>query len=99
MPLTKKDTKNPIRSYISPNKGQREDCQNVINQLDFADMGRGAGTLHTSGPARLDLQGRTATGAVNLQVQIGDSTAAAALIEKSVLETQDPANQTDKHLN
>jgi hypothetical protein len=64
----------------------------VIALLTFADMGRGAGTLHTVGVARLDMQGRTQTG-VNLQVQIGAGTSSAALIDDSVLATIDAANQ------
>ena len=64
----------------------------MIALLDFADMGRGAGTLHTVGVARLDMQGRTQTG-INLQVQIGAGSAAAVLIDDSVLQTTDPMNQ------
>lgn len=48
--------------------------------------------MHTVGAARLDMQGRTQTG-VNLQVQIGAGTAAAVLIDDSVLQTKDPTNQ------
>jgi hypothetical protein len=92
MPLTKTNTNNPIRGIVVPNAAQKRDCQAVIAQLTFADMGRGAGTLHTVGTARLDMQGQTATG-VNLQVQIGTSTAAAALVANSVLATADPTNQ------
>jgi hypothetical protein len=93
MPLVKTDTHNPIRGLIQPNANQREDCYAVIAMLNFADLGRGAGTLHVSGVARLDLQGHTAAGDVNLQVQIGGQTAAAALIAPTVLATADPANQ------
>jgi hypothetical protein len=39
------------------------------------------------------MQGRTGTGDANIQVQIGNGTAAAAIITTSVLQTQDPANQ------
>jgi hypothetical protein len=92
MALNRTDTHNPIRGYVVPNQTQRNDCQAVIAQLDFSDMSRGAGTLHTEGDARLDMQGRTQTG-VNLQVQIGNGTVAAALIADSVLETKNPINQ------
>ena len=92
MPLTKTNTHNPIRGIIHPNAQQRRECQEVIAQLTFLDMSRGAHTLHTVGSARLDMQGRTATG-VNLQVQIGTGTVAAALIDDSVLRTADPTNQ------
>lgn len=93
MPLTKTNTGNPIRGILVPNAAQRADCQAVIALLTFADMGRGSGTLHTSGVARLDMQGRTAAGDSNLQVQIGGGTVAAALIANSVLATTDPTNQ------
>lgn len=93
MPLTRTNTGNPIRGILVPNAAQRRDCQAVIALLTFADMGRGSGTLHTSGVARLDMQGRTAAGDANLQVQIGGSTVAAALIANSVLATTDPTNQ------
>ena len=93
MPLTKANTNNAIRGRIVPNAGQRTDCQDVIAMLSFADLGRGAGTLHVSGVARLDLQGHTAAGDVNLQIQIGGSTAAAALVAATVLQIADPTNQ------
>jgi hypothetical protein len=93
MPLTKTDTDNPIRGKAVPTKSQRLDCQKVINALIFADLGRKAGTLHTSGDVRLDMQGRTAQGDANLQVQIGNGTAAAALIANSVQKEKDPINQ------
>ncbi len=92
MPLTKANTNNVIRGRIVPNANQRRDCQAVVAQLNFADYGRGAGTLHTVGAARLDMQGRTATG-VNIQVQIGASTAGAALIDDTVIATTDPINR------
>ena len=93
MPLIKTDTGNPIRGIIVPNANQREDCYAVIAMLDFADLGRGPGTLHVSGVARLDLQGHTAAGDVNLQVQIGGGSVVAALVAPTVLAIPDPANQ------
>jgi hypothetical protein len=92
MPLTKTNSNSAIRGIVHPNAGQKTDCQNVIAMLTFADLGRGARTLHTSGAARLDLQGVTATD-VNLQVQIGNGSSAAALIALTVQSTKDPANQ------
>jgi hypothetical protein len=92
MPLTKTNSNNPIRGILIPNAGQKSDCQDVIAKLTFADLGRGPGTLHTSGVARLDVQGVTPT-AVNLQVQIGNGSTAAALIALTVQNTTDPANQ------
>ncbi|MBD7961983.1 hypothetical protein H9646_16025 [Comamonas sp. Sa2CVA6] len=93
MPLTKTDSQNPIRGLATLTMKERGDCQDVIAKIEVADLGRGAGTLHTSGSARLDLQGKTANGSVNLQVQIGTATAAAALIAPTVLITAD-----DSHL-
>lgn len=93
MPLTRTNTGNPIRGIQVPNAAERRDCQAVIVMLTFADIGRDPRTLHTSGSARLDIQGRTSSGDVNLQVQIGESTVAAALIANSVLTTRDPTNQ------
>ncbi|RVJ67470.1 hypothetical protein [Sinorhizobium medicae] len=93
MPLTKTNTNNAIRGKITPNREQRKDCNAVIAQITFADLGRGAGKLHTVGAARVDMQGRTPTGDANIQVQIGKGTVAAAIISNSVQQTTDPANQ------
>ena len=93
MPLNKTNTGNAIRGIIVPNAGQRRSCQAAINQIDFADLGRGAGTLHVSGGARLDMQGQIAGGGANLQVQIGNGTIAAALIDASVMRTMNAANR------
>ncbi|MDX0698132.1 hypothetical protein [Sinorhizobium medicae] len=92
MPLTKTNTNNAIRGRITPNGKQEKDCQAVIAEITFADLGRGAGTLHTVGGARVDMQGPTKEGA-NIQVQIGKGTVAAAIISNSVQQTTDPANQ------
>ncbi|MBY5524414.1 hypothetical protein HFO60_26900 [Rhizobium leguminosarum] len=93
MPLTKTNTNNAIRGRIVPSCGQRNDCKAVIAQITFADLGRGAGTLHSVGVARVDMQGRTAAGDANIQVQMGGHTVAAAMIFNSVQQTTDPANQ------
>ena len=93
MPLTKTNTGNKIPGIIIPNARQLRDCQEVIAQLDFADLGRGAMTLHTVGNVRLDMQGRTANGDANLAVQIGKDVCASALISHTTLTTKDPANQ------
>lgn len=94
MPLNKVNTAQAIRGRIKllTNK-QRKDCQDVIAQLVYADLGRSAGTLHRSGDARLDMQGFTSEGAANLQVQIGKGTAAAVLIASTTWTTTDPKNQ------
>lgn len=63
--------------------------------LTFADLGRGAGTLHTdtSGVARLDMQGHNAAGDANLQVQIGSFSCSAAIIANTAQHVQDRMNQ------
>ena len=93
MPLTKTNTGNAIRGIVVPTAAQQRDCQAVIALLDFADLGRGAGTLHRVGDVRLDMQGNTAAGDANLQVQLGGGTVAAALIANSVLAITDLMNQ------
>jgi hypothetical protein len=93
MPIVKANSGNPIAGVIVPNAAQRNACQDVIAQLVFADLGRGAGTLHTVGVARLDMQGHNAAGAANLQVQIGNSTVACALVAGSIQAMGDAANQ------
>jgi hypothetical protein len=92
MPIRKtRDTQ--IRGHIQPNAKQRKECQALINQIKFADLGRSAKTLYKSAGARLDMQGSTSDGGKNLQVQIGDDTAAAALLAKTVLAEKDATNQ------
>lgn len=93
MAIVKANSGNAIAGIIVPNAAQRAACQDVIAQLQFADLGRGAGTLHTVGAARLDMQGRTAAGAANLQVQIGGNTAACALVAATVQGINDPQNR------
>ena len=92
MPLIKTNTHNAIRGKVVPTADKRRDCYAVIAMMKFADLGRGAGTLHTSGSARLDMQGHTADGD-NLQVQIGTGTVSAVLVADSVLKTKDSVNQ------
>jgi len=93
MRLTKTNTGNAIPGIVVPNAKQRERCYEVIAQLDFADLGRGAMTLHTVGDVRLDMQGRTAAGDANLAVQIGGGVCASALISHTALVTNNPENQ------
>ena len=79
---------------MTPKNGdQREDCYKLIAKLDFTDLGRGAGTLYTVNQVRLDMQGRTTAGGANIQVQIGNSTAAAVVVDNTALNTIDPVNQ------
>ncbi|MCA6384535.1 MAG: hypothetical protein IM605_02505 [Cytophagales bacterium] len=93
MPLTKTNTGSAIRGRVNPNQAQRRDCQEVIARVNFADLGRGARTLYTVGVARLDMQGHTAEGDANLQVQIGGGTVAAAIIANTVQRTTNLENQ------
>jgi len=94
MPLNKINTNNKIPNIVTPKNGnQRKDCYKLIAKLDFTDLGRGARTLYTVNQVRLDMQGRTTAGGANIQVQIGNSTAAAVVIFGTALQTQDPANQ------
>ena len=75
-------------AYGNMNANQERHARLAINAIDFADVWRGAGTIVNQGLVRLDVQGRTAAGEQNLQVQIngvnGNSTVAAALIAESV---------------
>ena len=75
-------------AFGNMNANQERDARLAINAIDFADVWRGAGTIVNQGLVRLDVQGRTAAGEQNLQVQIngvnGNSTVAAALIAESV---------------
>lgn len=84
-------------AYGNMNGNQERDARLVINAIDFADVWRGAGTIVNEPLARLDVQGRTAAGEQNLQVQIngvnGNSTVAAALIAESVQDASTKAQQ------
>ena len=75
-------------AFGNMNANQGNDARLAINAIDFADVWRGAGTIVNQGLVRVDVQGRTAAGEQNLQVQIngvnGNSTVAAALIAESV---------------
>ncbi|RYC32450.1 hypothetical protein D3273_08650 [Lichenibacterium minor] len=93
MPLHRVNTGRVIPGIVIPNTAQRADCQNVMAMLDYADIGRGAGTLHTSGVARLDMQGRTAAGDANLQVQIGGGTVSALLVSNTAQHETNHQNQ------
>lgn len=93
MPLTKTNTGRAIQGIVTPNQKQKGDCRDVIKQVVFADLGRGARTLHTVGVARLDMQGQTGAGDDNLQVQIGGGTVAAVVIANTVQQTTNAENQ------
>ena len=93
MALIKTNTGNAILGIVVPNANQRKDCYKVIALLDFADLGRGAMTLHEIDDIRLDMQGRTAAGDANLAVRIGRGVCASALISNTALLTTDLTNQ------
>jgi hypothetical protein len=73
------------------NSRTRENAHAAIGKVGYADLSRGAGTLHTSGNVRVDMQGHTQTHS-NIQAQVGGSTVAGALVDHG-LHSSDPANQ------
>ena len=89
----------PIPNYYEPNRHQRESAQNVIAQIDYDDLWRGAGTIADNGVMRVDNQGRIAgpPALYNIQVQVngisGHSTVAHANVSTST-QTVDKINQT-----
>lgn len=92
MPLQYTNTGTAIPHLPAIPAGNRQASQNAIALIQFADLGRGAGTVRTSGVARVDIQGRTATH-VNVQVQIGGNTVAAALLDLAILNIANVQNQ------
>lgn len=87
-----------IPNHLQPNANQRNAAHEVIAQLQYADLWRGAGTLHKNAAVRVDMQGTIAGNPVqhNIQVQVngvhGASTIAHANVSASIM-TDDPANQ------
>lgn len=67
----------------------------AINALGYAGLWGGAGQLTNGGAARLDLQGYTAAGQMNLQVQVNGvgppSTLATALVAPTVTAVLPPS--------
>ncbi len=86
--------------FANANQRQLKAAQEVIAQLQYADIWRGAGTLHESKNElmRLDMQGTIPGNPVrhNIQVQVngiqGASTVAHADVSASLM-THDAANQ------
>ena len=97
MPITRTEN-GAIPNHYNPNNAQRGSCQNVIAQLQYADLWRGAGTLRDNGVIRVDMQGHIPGPPIqyNMQVQVngiqGKSTVAHAIIS-STIQTADSANQ------
>lgn len=79
----------PMRNAGPLNKQYIVAAQRVIAQLAFSMLSGGAGTIVNDGMVRIDRQGQTAAGDLNLQVQIngmsGASTIAAAIIPSQYL--------------
>ena len=90
---------NPIPGFpANLNANQRNAAHNLIAQLQFADLWRGPGTLHTSGNMRIDMQGVIpAAGQTpaqqNIQVQTGNLTIAHANVSHSMGNITNPENQ------
>jgi hypothetical protein len=87
-----------VSNHFQPNQQQRTAAHEVIAQLQYADLWRGAGTLHQNNLVRVDMQGTIAGNPVrpNIQVQVngirGNSTIAHADVSARLM-TNDPANQ------
>lgn len=93
----------PIPNYYTGlNAARRTAAQNVIAQLQYADLWRGAGTLYTNDLMRIDMQGLIpAHGGTpaqsNIQVQVngvtGHSTVAHANVSYSLNGITNAENQ------
>ncbi|MCE8034447.1 MAG: hypothetical protein LPK20_13240 [Halomonas sp.] len=86
----------PMRNaYGNMNQTQHGDAVTAINSLTDTAIWRGAGTIISQGTVRIDVQGYTSDGDLNLQVQIngvsGNSTVAAILVAPSVGEANTQA--------
>lgn len=97
MPITRTQGA-AIPHIFLPNNAQRESAYQVIAQLEYADLWRGAGQLRTNNVMRVDMQGHI-PGAItqyNIQVQVnginGHSTVAHAIVSGS-LQTTNAQNQ------
>jgi len=71
------------------------DAVTVINRLVYADLWGAPGTKQNQPNARLDLQGYTAAGQMNLQVQVNNvprpSTLATVLVDPTVIAVLPPS--------
>lgn len=77
-----------------------KDAKDAIDELQYADLFRGAGQLTAVGKVRVDMQGTfTQTGIVwsNIQAQVngvrGNSTIACVHVNRTSVNTPDPQNQ------
>jgi hypothetical protein len=71
------------------------DAVSAVNQLSYGELWGGAGTLVNTPNVRLDLQGYTATGQMNLQLQVNNvrapSTLATVLVANTVTAVLPPS--------
>ncbi|HEU0012566.1 MAG TPA: hypothetical protein VFQ45_02745 [Longimicrobium sp.] len=66
----------PIKNGSLTNSKMRKEAAELIGQVDYAGIWRGAGTIAKSDTMRIDNQGKTSGGAANLQIQVGSGTIA-----------------------
>ncbi|MEM8584264.1 MAG: hypothetical protein AAGF87_08345 [Bacteroidota bacterium] len=90
----------PIPNRFIPGAAHRNAAPALIAQLDYDDLWRGQGTLHTEGALRLDMQGSfvgpNGNRWYNLQVQVNGITGHSTIAQANVCETiqtADKANQ------
>jgi len=109
MPLTNTAT-GPIKNYppsSNVDKKVLKDALALIDTIQFADVGRGAGTARKSTLNRIDVQGQTSSKTVNLQVQVnkqpgqkpGGSTIASVLVDDSVLQIDQQGDVAQQEQN
>jgi hypothetical protein len=93
---------NPNQAAVMPGPypagtggGIHADAVTAINSLDYGMLWGGAGTLTNTTRARLDMQGYTAAGQMNLQVQVNGvaapSTIATVLVSPTVAAVLPPS--------
>ena len=75
--------------YQSLNDKQRKEAHAVIGQLQYADLWRGAGTLHKDDLVRVDMQGTIAgpPKRYNIQVQVNGEKGHSTIAHADVSET------------
>ena len=85
-------------AYQGGSKALHNDAVSAINQLEYGELWGNAGTLVTVGQARLDMQGYTGTGQMNLQVQVNGvgapSTMATVLVADTVQAVPPPSTRS-----
>lgn len=72
----------------------RDDLDDAIDDLDFADLWRGPGTIAQAGVVRIDIQGPwTAGPGQNIQAQVGRNSIAAIRVGVTLAAAVGAANQ------